>query len=234
LPRVLAVDDEPGILRLIRLEMERAGLRAITALSGAEGLRLAAEHNADIAIVDLVMPDMSGLEVLRQLKARSAMPVLMMSAGTGDDDRARSLAAGADDYIAKPFRPEELSGRVRAALRRSIGASPDNQVVRVGPLDIDLDGQAVRRHQELLTLTPTEWKLLQQLAARAGSIVPNDELLGAVWGAEYREDLPYLRLWIARLQRKLEDGLERSPIAGDGGGFGLLPHGSEAANPQSA
>jgi two-component system KDP operon response regulator KdpE len=234
LPLVLAVDDEPGILRLIRLEMERAGLRAITALSGAEGLRLATEHAADIAIVDFIMPGMPGLDVLAQLKARSAIPVLMLSAGNSDADRARSMAGGADDYIAKPFRPDELSARVRSALRRSIGASLDDQILRVGPLDIDLDRQAVRRDQELITLTPTEWKLLQQLATHAGSLVPNDELLGAVWGAEYREDLPYLRLWINRLQRKLEDGIGGSPITGDGEGFGLVPPGVHVSEPQSA
>jgi two-component system KDP operon response regulator KdpE len=227
-PLVLAIDGEPGILRLVKLGMQSAGLQTITALSGAEGLRLAAEHDADVAVVDLATPGISGLDVLGQLKARSTMPVLMMSAGHGDHDRARSMACGADDYIAKPFRPDELGARVRAALRRSIGSTPDDQVLSVGPLDIDLDRKAVRRHEALITLTPTEWKLLQQLATHAGSIVPHDELLGAVWGAEYRDDLPYLRLWIARLQRKLQDGLGAPAITGDGQGFGLRPPDDDA------
>lgn len=228
-PLVLAVDDEPGILRMIRLELSSQGLRVLTATSGAEGLEIARTHQPDIALVDIIMPEMSGLELLTELKALSAAPVILLTAKGGEQDKMRGLSLGADDYISKPFRPEDLSQRVRAALRRNLGESTEDQILRIGRLQIDLGRHVVKRGDEVVSLTPTEWKLLEQLAMRAGNMVTNEQLLSAVWGAEYREDLQYLRIWIVRLQRKLHDDVQRPHVI-----MAHNEHGYELAAPGQA
>ncbi len=230
-PLVVAIDDEPGILRMIALELTTRGLRVVTAASGAEGLQLARDQSPDIFLVDIVMPGMSGLEVLTELKALSAAPVILLTARGGDADRARGLALGADDYIPKPFHPDELSARVKAALQRVVGASAEDQVLHIGNIEIDLQRNIVRLRKETIPLTPTEWKLLEQLARRAGTMVSNEQLLGAVWGAEYREDLEYLRIWIARLKRKLEDDPTQQGLikAHTAQGYELSPPGAASS-----
>lgn len=208
-PVILAIDDEPGILRMIKLELSSQGLHVITATSGADGLRMVRTEQPDLALVDIIMPGMSGLEVLTELKATSGIPVILLTAKGTEEDRLHGLALGADDYIAKPFRPEDLTERVRAALRRNVGEPAEDQMMRIGRLEIDLSRHLVWRKGQIVPLTPTEWKLLEQLAMRAGTVVANEHLLSAVWGAEYREDVEYLGIWITRLQRKLEDDPNR-------------------------
>jgi two-component system KDP operon response regulator KdpE len=203
-PLVLAVDDEAGILRLIKLELSTQGFRVISADNGTQALRMAEEHRPDIALLDIVMPDMTGLEVMRKLRERTNIPVILLTAKGSDADKVRGLESGADDYLAKPFSPEELSARVRAVLRRAVGSSSTENVVRVGGVEIDLVRRLVKRDGELVSLTRTEWMLLQHLAANAGKVMMNAELLSKVWGPEYREDLQYLRVWVSRLRRKLE------------------------------
>jgi two-component system KDP operon response regulator KdpE len=201
----MAVDDEPGILRLIKLELSTQGFRVVTAGGGEEALQVSEEHRPDIALLDIVMPEMSGLELMRRLRERSPLPIILLTAKGSEADKVRGLELGADDYLAKPFSPDELSARVRAVLRRSTGSSSPDNVVRAGDVEIDLNRRLVSRNGEILSLTRTEWMLLQHLAANAGKIMLNSELLSKVWGPEYRDDLQYLRVWVSRLRRKLED-----------------------------
>jgi len=203
-PLVLAVDDEPGILRLIKLELTPQGFRVITAENGAQALELAQEYRPDIALLDIVMPDMSGLELMRELRERGDLPVILLTAKGSDADKVRGLEMGADDYLPKPFSPDELSARVRAVLRRSVGSGALNNIVRIDDIEIDLNHRLVKRDGELISLTRTEWMLMQHLAANAGKVMLNAELLSKVWGPEYRNDLQYLRVWVSRLRHKLE------------------------------
>jgi two-component system KDP operon response regulator KdpE len=204
-PLILAVDDEAGILRLIKLELSSQGFRVVVAGDGEEALRLAEQQRPDIVVLDIVMPQMNGLEVMRRLRERTSVPVILLTAKDHDDDKVRGLELGADDYLVKPFNPEELSARVRAVLRRGYrpAAGGDN-IVTVGNVEIDLDRRLVKKDGEVVSLTRTEWMLLQHLAANAGKVMLNTELLSKVWGPEYRDDLQYLRVWVSRLRSKLE------------------------------
>ena len=203
-PLVLAVDDEAGILRLIKLELSSQGFRVVTGENGEAALRLMEEHRPDIVLLDIVMPDMTGLEVMRRLRERTNVPVILLTAKGGDADKVRGLELGADDYLPKPFSPEELSARVRAVLRRAVGSSAVDNVVKAGDIEVDLNRRLVKRDGDVITLTRTEWMLLQHLAANPGKIMLNAELLSKVWGPEYRSDLQYLRVWVSRLRKKLE------------------------------
>ncbi|MPZ48367.1 MAG: response regulator [Dehalococcoidia bacterium] len=204
-PLILAVDDEAGILRLIKLELSSQGFRVIVANDGEEALRLAEQQRPDIVILDIVMPDMSGLEVMRRLRERTSIPIILLTAKDHDEDKVRGLELGADDYLVKPFNPEELSARVRAVLRRGFRPSAGGEnVVRVNNVEIDLNRRLVKKEGEVVSLTRTEWMLLQHLAANAGKVMLNTELLSKVWGPEYRDDLQYLRVWVSRLRSKLE------------------------------
>jgi len=203
-PLVLAVDDEPGILRLIKLELTPQGFRVLTAENAAEALEIAQEYRPDIALLDIVMPDMSGLELMRELRERGDLPVILLTAKGSDTDKVRGLEMGADDYLAKPFSPDELSARVRAVLRRAVGSTAIDNIVRIDDVEIDLNHRLVRSGGELISLTRTEWMLMQYLAANAGKVMLNAELLSKVWGPEYRNDLQYLRVWVSRLRHKLE------------------------------
>jgi len=204
-PLVLAVDDEPGIRKLIKLELSGQGFRVLTAENGAEAIRLEEEHRPDLVLLDVVMPDMTGLEVMAQLRDRTNVPIILLTGKNSDGDKVMGLESGADDYLAKPFAPDELSARVRAVLRRAVGTSGTEAIVAAGDLEIDLHRRVVRRSGEEVTLTRTEWMLLQQLAANPGRIMLNAELLTKVWGPQYRGDLQYLRVWMSRLRKKLEN-----------------------------
>jgi two-component system KDP operon response regulator KdpE len=201
----MAVDDEPGILRLIKLELTTQGFRVVTAENGEEALTVAEEHRPDIALLDIVMPEMTGLELMRRLRERSPLPIILLTAKGGEADKVRGLELGADDYIAKPFSPDELSARVRAVLRRAVGGSAAENIVHSGNIEVDLNRRLVKRNGELVSLTRTEWMLLQHLASFPGKVMLNSELLSKVWGPEYRDDLQYLRVWVSRLRKKLEE-----------------------------
>jgi two-component system, OmpR family, KDP operon response regulator KdpE len=201
---ILAVDDEPGILRVIKLELSGQGFRVLTASNGEEGLRMAEEHRPDLVLLDIVMPEMTGLEVMRELRERSNVPIIMLTAKRSETDKVMGLEMGADDYLPKPFSLDELSARVRAVLRRSTVTPNTESVVRVEDVEIDLGRRLVKRDGELVNLTRTEWMLLQCLAANAGKVMLNAELLSKVWGPEYVGDLQYLRVWVSRLRGKLE------------------------------
>ena len=204
-PLILAVDDEAGILRLIKLELSSQGFRVVVANDGEEALRLAEQQRPDIVILDIIMPEMSGLEVMRRLRERTSVPVILLTAKDHDEDKVRGLELGADDYLVKPFNPEELSARVRAVLRRGFRPTVGTEnIVSAGSIEIDLNRRLVKKEGDVVSLTRTEWMLLQHLAANAGKVMLNTELLSKVWGPEYRDDLQYLRVWVSRLRSKLE------------------------------
>ncbi len=203
-PLLLVVDDEVGVLRLMKLELSAQGFRVVTASDGDEALRIAEEQRPDAVVLDIMMPGLSGLEVMRRLRERSNVPIILVTAKDKDSDKVRGLELGADDYVVKPFNPDELGARIRAVLRRML-AQDVERVVRAGSLEIDLARRLVHKNGEQVTLTRTEWLLLQHLAANAGKVLLAPELLSKVWGPEYRDDLQYLRVWVSRLRAKIED-----------------------------
>ena len=203
-PLVLAVDDEAGILRLIRLELSEQGFRVVVAADGEEAIRTFEQQRPDVVVLDIMLPDMSGLEVMRRLRERSNTPIILLTARDHDEDKVRGLELGADDYIVKPFNPQELTARARAVMRRAVRESNGESIVVAGDVEIDLDKRLVTKAGEPVSLTRTEWMLLQHLASNAGRVMLNTELLSKVWGPEYIDDLQYLRVWISRLRSKLE------------------------------
>lgn len=203
-PLVLAVDDEAGILRLMKLELTGQGFRVITASNGEEALKLVEEQRPDAVLLDVIMPEMTGLEVMRRIREQMNVPIIMVTAKDSDQDKVRGLEMGADDYIVKPFSPEEMGARIRAVLRRAIGNQNTERVIKVQDVEIDLNRRIMTRNGEVVSLTRTEWLLLQYLAANAGKVMLNAELLSKVWGPEYHDDVQYLRVWVSRLRRKLE------------------------------
>ncbi len=221
-PFVLAVDDAAGILKLIKLELAEQGFRVVTAGGGEEALRIAEEQRPDIVLLDVLMPDMTGLEVMRKLREQSNAPVILVTAKDSDSDKVRGLELGADDYIVKPFSPDELGARIRAVLRRSTGAGNAERLVRSGDVEIDLDKRMVSRSGENVSLSRTEWMLLQHLAANAGKVMTSPELLSKVWGPEYRDDVQYLRVWVSRLRAKLESDPANPTIIETRQGIGYL------------
>lgn len=203
-PLILAVDDEAGILRLIRLELTEQGYRVVVASDGEEAVRTFEQQRPDVVVLDIMLPDMSGLEVMRRLRERSNTPIILLTARDHDEDKVRGLELGADDYVVKPFNPQELTARVRAVMRRAVRESMGESLVVAGDVEIDLDKRLVTKAGEPVSLTRTEWMLLQHLASNAGRVMLNTELLSKVWGPEYIDDLQYLRVWISRLRSKLE------------------------------
>lgn len=229
-PLLLVVDDEAGILRLMKLELSAQGFRVVTASDGDQAIAMAEDHRPDAVLLDVMMPGLSGLEVMRKLRERSNVPVLLVTAKDKDTDKVRGLELGADDYIVKPFNPDELGARVRAVLRRTLAQDID-RVITAGDVEIDLNRRIVKKGGEPVSLTRTEWLLLQHLAANAGKVMLNTELLTKVWGPEYRDDLQYLRVWVSRLRAKLEDTPSNPAIIKTLQGIGYL---FEAETPEPA
>jgi DNA-binding response OmpR family regulator len=222
-PLILAVDDEAGILRLIKLELSSQGFRVVVANDGEEALRIAEQQRPDIVVLDILMPDMTGLEVMRRLRERTQVPVILLTGKDHDEDKVRGLELGADDYLVKPFNPDELSARVRAVLRRAVApGSGAGNTVTVANVEIDLNRRLVKKDGQVISLTRTEWMLLQHLATNAGRVMLNAELLSKVWGPEYRDDLQYLRVWISRLRSKLEADPSKPAIIKTLPGIGYL------------
>jgi two-component system KDP operon response regulator KdpE len=201
-PLVLVADDEPPITRLVALSLA-ADFRVVTATGGEDALRKADETKPDLVLLDVVMPDIDGIEVMRRLREWRPVPVILMTAGASMADRTRGLDLGADDCVAKPFHPDELAARVRAVLRRAAGVTPGSVPVRVGDIEIDLERRHVTQGGRSVSLSRPEWLLLQMLATNAGRVVLHDELLTEVWGPDFRDDVQYLRVWISRVRRRL-------------------------------
>jgi two-component system KDP operon response regulator KdpE len=202
-PRVLVVDDEPQIVRALKVVLREAGFEAVPAETASEALDLAAVRPPEAAIVDLVLPDLDGVEVTRKLREWSEMPILVLSAVGEEEQKVRALEAGADDYITKPFGTRELVARLHAALRRA-GRGEGEPSIEIDGLEIDLAGRVVRRGGEPVHLTPIEFDLLRVLARNRGRLMTHRKLLAEVWGPEYVDDIQPLRTHIARLRAKIE------------------------------
>jgi two-component system, OmpR family, KDP operon response regulator KdpE len=202
-PAVLVCDDETQILRALRVILRDAGYDALPASSGEEALDVAAVHQPQAAIIDLVLPDIDGVEVCRQLREWSEMPIIVLSAVGTEDAKVAALSAGADDYVTKPFGPRELIARLEAALRRS-GPEPEDAVIRADGLELDLASRVVRRDGTEIHLTPKEFDLLRTLARNRGRLMTHRDLLTTVWGPGYGQDTQVLRAHVANLRRKIE------------------------------
>jgi two-component system KDP operon response regulator KdpE len=200
--RVLVVDDEPQILRALQTTLRGAGYEVDTATSADEALTTAALRPPEAVILDLVLPDRSGVEVCRDLRGWSAVPILILSAVGEEGQKVAALDAGADDYVTKPFGVEELLARLRAALRR---AQPSREpVIAVGELSIDLEKHAVSRAGEPIRLTPHEFALLRFLAENEGKLLTHRMILKEVWGPAYQVESHYLHVYVSQLRRKIE------------------------------
>ncbi len=200
---VLVCDDEPQILRALKVILREDGFEAIGAETAREALDAAAVRRPDAAIVDLVLPDGDGVEVCAQLRSWSEMPILVLSAIGEEEQKVRALEAGADDYVTKPFGPNELVARLRAALRRVPGGE-EEPTVEIGGLTIDLAAHSVSRDGEEIHLTPTEFELLRTLVRNRGRLMTHRALLTEVWGPAWSEDTATLRTHVANLRRKIE------------------------------
>jgi two-component system KDP operon response regulator KdpE len=201
--RVLVCDDEPQILRALRVILRDSGYEVIPAEAGEEALDAAAVRRPDAAIIDLLLPDLNGVEVCRRLREWSEIPIIVLSAVGEEEAKVRALEAGADDYVTKPFGPRELVARLQAVLRRT-AAEPTDAVIKANGLEIDLGARAVRRNGDEIHLTPTEFDLLRVLARNRGRLMTHRDLLLSVWGAAYGHDTQVLRGHIANLRRKIE------------------------------
>jgi DNA-binding response OmpR family regulator len=202
--KILVVDDEERMVRFIRLNLEHDGFRVVEAFNGNQAINKARSNLPDLVLLDVMMPDLDGFEVLRVLREVSSVPVIMLTAKGEEEDRVRGLELGADDYITKPFSPREL---VRAVLRRTETAtSTTHGLIEVDErLKIDFDRREVWVDDKLVKLRPTEYRLLYHLVQNAGWVITHDQLLAKVWGYEYRDEPHYVRLYINYLRKKLEE-----------------------------
>ncbi len=201
-PRVLVVDDEPQILRALKIILRDAGFEVLQAATAEEALDQAALRPPAAAIVDLVLPDRDGVEVTKALREWSRMPILVLSAVGEEDEKVRALAAGADDYVTKPFGARELVARLQAALRRA-DPGVSEPVISADGLELDLAAHTVRVDGEAVHLTPIEFNLLRVLATNRGRLMTHRSVLIEVWGPEYAEDVQVLRVHVANLRRKI-------------------------------
>ena len=201
--RVLVVDDEPQILRALRINLRVRNYEVDTAATGTEALEMAGRHPPDLVVLDLGLPDLSGLEVIAGLRGWTSVPIVVLSGRADSADKVEALDAGADDYVTKPFAMDELLARMRAALRRS-GPPEDAPQVKLGDLVVDLAAKRVDGSGGDVRLTPTEWHLLEVLLRNPGRLLSQQQLLTEVWGPGYAGATGNLRLYMAQLRRKLE------------------------------
>ncbi|MGS0561786.1 response regulator [Microbacterium aurugineum] len=206
--KILIADDDPQILRALRITLTAKGYDVVTASDGAAAIAAAIDHYADLFLLDLGMPKLDGIEVIHGIRGWSAAPILVVSGRAGASDKVEALDAGADDYITKPFAVEELLARIRALTRR-VPQEEALPLVRLGDITIDLAARSVSRESSdgnrQIRLTPTEWQMIDILIRNAGKLVTRQTFLTAIWGNEHIEDTGYLRLYVSQLRKKLED-----------------------------
>jgi two-component system KDP operon response regulator KdpE len=203
--RVLIVDDEPQILRALRINLTARQYDVVTAADGAQALRVATEEHPDLVVLDLGLPDIDGVQVIRSLRGWTPVPIVVLSGRTGSPDKVDALDAGADDYVTKPFSVDELLARIRAVTRRLQPTDPP-PVARIGRYTVDLGRHtAATDGGETVHLTRTEWQLLEVLLRSPGKLISQRQLLQEVWGPTYQAQTQYLRQYMAQLRRKLED-----------------------------
>jgi two-component system KDP operon response regulator KdpE len=205
---ILIVDDEPAIRRFIRNTLVVHGHRVVEADSAASGLSAVRHHKPDVVILDLGLPDRDGLEVIRELRAVSALPIVVLSSRGDEQAKVAALDLGADDYVTKPFGIEELMARLRAALRHRLQQQGAMPVFQSGDLAVDLVHRTVKRNGAEIKLSPKEYDILQQLVVHAGKVLTHRHLLREVWGDE-TADVQYLRVYMRQLRQKLEAEPER-------------------------
>ncbi|MBL8133540.1 MAG: response regulator [Anaerolineae bacterium] len=201
--QVLVIDDEVQIRRFLRISLAGSGYDAHEAADGATGILKAAQLRPDVIILDMGLPDMDGLDVLRRIREWTQTPVIILSVRDSDQDKVAALDAGADDYLTKPFSTDELLARIRVAVRHAIPVE-EAQVFRSGDLQVDLTRRLVTVKSEPVRLTPTEYALLRLMIQHAGKVLTHRQILREVWGREYEHETHYLRVYFAQLRQKLE------------------------------
>lgn len=213
---ILIIDDEPGLLRLLKLELSSEGYRVATAPDGAEGLRMFGEARPRLVLLDLVMPMMSGLDVLREIKQNSDVPVVLITAQVSEQTRLEAMALGADDFIRKPFSPDRVTSSVKFLLSDEHDGGSPGPVLKAagGQVEIDMLRGIVLRSGVRVPLSRSEWALLEELARSPGEPRLHQELLSRVWGPEFRHDVGYLQVWIQRLRAKLGDTSDSAQVIG--------------------
>ncbi len=201
-PTALLIDDEPQIRRLLRISLEADGYRIVDAATGAEGLREAAARHPDIIVLDLGLPDLDGIDVVRRLREWSTTPVLILSARDGAEEKVAALDAGADDYVTKPFHTDELLARLRVALRH-VQRTETGTFFEHEDLRVDFPSRVVTYSKKPIDLTPTEYSLLRLLVTHAGKVLTQAQILRSVWGPQCEEQSQYLRVHLSHLRSKL-------------------------------
>lgn len=211
-PRILVVDDEPGILRFLKVALVANDFEFESAGSMQEGLKDIGSDQPDIVVLDLGLPDGDGKDLIRQVREWSDVPIIVISARDRESEKVEALDLGADDFITKPFGVGELMARIRAALRNRVGRRSEPLVVRIGGVEIDNLRHRVTRGGQEIRLTPKEFELLVFLAQHAGAVVAHGHILTAIWGPAHTADVAYLRVHIGRLRRKIEDDPDNPKI----------------------
>jgi two-component system KDP operon response regulator KdpE len=225
--RILVVDDEPQILRAMRINLRARNYDVDVAADGTTALRSAAARPPDLVVLDLGLPDMEGADVIRGLRGWTTVPIIVLSGRADSADKVAALDAGADDYVTKPFGVDELLARIRAVTRRMGGTTDATPMVKVGPFTVDLAARVVEPPDGTgeVRLTPTEWHLLEILLRNPGKLVSQRQLLQDVWGPQYQTETNYLRQYMAQLRRKLEadPGHPRHLLTEPGMGYRFQP-----------
>lgn len=221
---VLVVDDDPLLLKVLKITLQANGYSVTTATDGRSALLAATQHPLRLIVLDLGLPDIDGTAVIKELRSWSLVPILVLSARHASDDKVEALDAGADDYITKPFGPDELLARLRALLRRASDESHD-PVVTTDAFTVDLGKHRVTREGQDVRLTPTEWNILELLVRNPEKLITQRQLLTEVWGPAYAKDSNYLRVYMAQLRRKLEPdtGSPRHLLTEAGVGYRFQP-----------
>ncbi len=233
--KILIADDDPQILRALRITLRARGYEILTATDGTSALNQAIEHKPDLYLLDLGMPRLDGVEVIAGLRGWTSAPILVLSGRTGSADKVEALDAGADDYVTKPFGVDELLARIRALTRRAASApgADAEPLVRLGAVTVDLTATTATRDgspPEAVRLTPTEWRILEILVRNAGRLVTRQTLLREIWGSEHVTDTGYLRLYLSQLRKKLEPdpSAPRFLLTEPGMGYRFDPSGGAA------
>lgn len=224
--RILVIEDDPAVRHVVTRNLAAHGFRTAAAAAGREGLDLEPSFHADLILLDLGLPDMSGLDVIPEIRARTSTPIIVLSIRGGEADKVRALDLGADDYLTKPFGVNELLARVRVALRHAGRASGTDAVFQTGDLRIDRERRLVEVDRTEVHLTPTEYALLTALASQPGAVLTERALLQRVWGPEYGSENHYLHVYMGRLRKKLEaDPAQPRYIRTEPGvGYRLIEH----------
>jgi DNA-binding response OmpR family regulator len=204
--RVLVVDDEPRIVAFLKMKLKASGYEVLSAVNGLEALEQVQAQEPDLLVLDVVMPGIDGFETLKQVRALSAVPVIMLSAKAEAADRIKGLGLGADDYLPKPFSPDELVARIEAIKRRITSSErrKTNDEFFIDDLNVNFDKRQITRCGKELKLTKIEWLLLSEMANNPGKLMFYRDLLSRIWGPEYRDDVQILRTWVSRLRKKIE------------------------------